>query len=225
MVVHPNYNPKTQDFDFAILRLATPAPISSTVGVVCLPPDVTQTFAGTAMTISGWGRTTSGGTQSPKLKEATVTALTNAACNIPYGNQITANMICAGNPPSFDTDTCQGDSGGISILKFCKLYMYSSTLQILEKLVLLVLLINGLAELAGKSKNKIGKINYIHTIFIPKIQHSYFLISSFCHIYQLPSINFLVAIAFPMKPSLSHYCLSFYTTSLKILFLDHKGYK
>ena len=126
MLVHPNYNSATQDFDFAILRLASPAPISSTVGVVCLPPDVTQTFAGTSMTISGWGTTSSSGSQSHQLKEATVTALTNAACNIPYGNAITANMICAGNPPSFDTDTCQGDSGGIHLFNVYIFFMVFS---------------------------------------------------------------------------------------------------
>jgi len=59
MISHPLYNQaRPDDNDFALLRLATPAPISSTVGIACLPPDVTQTFAGTNMTISGWGRTT-----------------------------------------------------------------------------------------------------------------------------------------------------------------------
>ena len=88
----------------------SPAPISSTVGIACLPPDVTQTFAGTTFTISGWGTTTSNGAQSADLKVGTVLGLTNTACNNVYGS-ITSNMICAGTS-NFDTDTCQGDSGG-----------------------------------------------------------------------------------------------------------------
>ena len=63
------------------------------------------------MTISGWGTISSGGKQSPDLKVSYVNGLSNADCNKPYGGAITANMICA-STTSFDTDTCQGDSGG-----------------------------------------------------------------------------------------------------------------
>ncbi len=73
---------------------------------------MTQTFAGTNLTISGWGTTSSGGFQSPALKAAFVTGMTNSACSATgYGSGITANMICA-TTPAIDTDTCQGDSGG-----------------------------------------------------------------------------------------------------------------
>ena len=108
---HPSYNSNTMDNDFSLLELVSPAPISSTVGIACLPPDVSQTFVGTTLTISGWGTIASVGSQSPDLKVGTVVGMSNSVCNAEYGS-ITANMICAGTPPSFDTDTCQGDSGG-----------------------------------------------------------------------------------------------------------------
>lgn len=108
---HPNYNSNSQDNDFSLLELVSPAPISSAVGIACLPPDVSQTFEGTTLTISGWGTTSSSGSQSTDLKVGTVQGLSNNACNSAYQGGITANMICAGTS-NFDTDTCQGDSGG-----------------------------------------------------------------------------------------------------------------
>jgi len=82
---HPNYNSNSQDNDFALLELVSPAPISSTVGIACLPPDVSQTFVGTTLTISGWGTISSNGPQSPDLKVGTVQGLSNTACNSVYG--------------------------------------------------------------------------------------------------------------------------------------------
>ena len=64
------------------------------------------------MTISGWGTTSQSGSQSPVLKAAFVTGLTNPACAAAgYGKNITKNMLCA-STKAFDTDACQGDSGG-----------------------------------------------------------------------------------------------------------------
>jgi trypsin len=109
---HPKYSSSTQNNDFALLKLATPVRASQNASFICLPPVVTQTFAGTNMTISGWGTMSAGGLQSPALKAAFVTGMTNAACSATgYGRSITANMICA-TTPAVDTDTCQGDSGG-----------------------------------------------------------------------------------------------------------------
>jgi len=94
------------------MKLASPVQVSQNASIICLPPDVTQTFAGTNLTISGWGTTSSGGSQSPALKAAFITGMTNSACSATgYGSSITANMICA-TTPAIDTDTCQGDSGG-----------------------------------------------------------------------------------------------------------------
>ncbi len=94
------------------MKLASPVQVSQNASIICLPPDVTQTFAGTNLTISGWGRTTFNGSQSPALKGAFITGMTNSDCSATgYGSDITDNMICA-TTPAIDTDTCQGDSGG-----------------------------------------------------------------------------------------------------------------
>ena len=56
-----------------IFQLERPVVASWTVSFACLPPDVSQTFAGTQMVISGWGYVVDKGNQSPDLKAAFVT--------------------------------------------------------------------------------------------------------------------------------------------------------
>jgi trypsin len=115
-VKHPNYNSTTNDFDFALAKLANPVQVSPNVSFICLPPDVTQTFEGTNMTISGWGRIKTGGTQSPALKAGFVIGWYNQNC-LAAGFAVTNNMICAAST-NFTTDACQGDSGGKISLSF-----------------------------------------------------------------------------------------------------------
>ena len=56
-----------------LFQLERPAIASRTVSYACLPPDVSQTFAGTEMVISGWGYVVDKGAQYPDLKAAFVT--------------------------------------------------------------------------------------------------------------------------------------------------------
>ena len=114
VLLHPLYNSTNgAAYDYSLVKLATPVNIpavNSTVGLACLPPDVTQTFEGTNLTVSGWGWTTPLGKQSAPLKATYVTGVSNAACQASYP---TANIgpyhICALTP---NTDACNGDSGG-----------------------------------------------------------------------------------------------------------------
>jgi len=46
IIQHPKYNPDTSDYDFAIIKLKSPATISDEIGVVCLPPDASELFVG-----------------------------------------------------------------------------------------------------------------------------------------------------------------------------------
>ena len=117
VLVHPLYNESnTWSFDYSILRLATPVTIPSpTAGVICLPPDTTQTFVGTTLTISGWGLTSGGGFQSPALKSTILTGISNSDCESYFGvGNIGAWHICAiGNTTG--SSICKGDGGGNTI--------------------------------------------------------------------------------------------------------------
>lgn len=79
ILIHPDYNNRTQNNDFSLLKLSSSTPLSSTVGVACLPKE-SDTFAGNNLTISGWGYITPNGPQPGNLKSATVTALSNSDC-------------------------------------------------------------------------------------------------------------------------------------------------
>jgi hypothetical protein len=96
--------------------------VSPNVSFICLPPDVTQTFEGVNLTISGWGRIKTAGIQSPALKGGYVIGWPDANCSA-AGYAVTDNMICAASP-GFTTDTCQGDSGGEISLIFSQFVLW-----------------------------------------------------------------------------------------------------
>lgn len=61
IVIHPEFNSTNMDQDVALLELAAPAPMSSTIQPVCLPSPV-HSFPETAEChITGWGSTREGG--------------------------------------------------------------------------------------------------------------------------------------------------------------------
>ena len=108
--LHPRYNRKRIDNDFAILRLCSPVSFSSSVSTVCLPSS--NNYDNVQAIASGWGTLSSGGRQPSILMEVSLDTMSNSECtnnNNYSGQQITANMICAGRAGK---DACQGDSGG-----------------------------------------------------------------------------------------------------------------
>jgi len=70
---------------------------------------VNKNLTGTYCVASGWGTTSSGGTQPMKLQKVDLPVLTTKECQRYYGTSVTNNMICTYLPGK---DTCQGDSGG-----------------------------------------------------------------------------------------------------------------
>jgi trypsin len=117
--VHPQFNSSILDNDFALLKLSTPVNIpltNSNVGIVCLPTDLSQTFVGTKLTVSGWGTTVtpynfSTDPYSNVLKATSLTGITNDDCQKAWGD-ITSNKLCARDVSSA---ACHGDSGGKKI--------------------------------------------------------------------------------------------------------------
>jgi len=110
----PQHNKKSDDYDYALVRLATP--------VTNIQPVVMNTQSripdgGEDVIGMGFGSTTNSENGNPSLKllEVTIDAYTNADCIDIWGdNTITEQMVCA---VRLGKDTCNGDSGGPLITK------------------------------------------------------------------------------------------------------------
>lgn len=104
---HNQYNSWTSDYDYCIIKLATPSTME--------PVEIDRTnsdHAGENAVVVGWGATSQNGWTSSDLREAIVPVMTQNQCNNMYGwGQITDQMLCAGYAQG-GIDSCQGDSGG-----------------------------------------------------------------------------------------------------------------
>ncbi|XP_071321338.1 polyserase-2 [Trachinotus anak] len=118
-IIHPNYNPSTNDNDIALLRLSSTVAFSNFILPVCLAASDSVFFNGTDTWVTGWGNIGSGVPLPPpqNLMEVEVPVVGNRQCNCDYGmGTITENMICAGLRAG-GKDSCQGDSGGPMVSK------------------------------------------------------------------------------------------------------------
>merc|ERR1719384_59704 len=110
-IQHENYNSRTTNYDFAIVKLSRPVTFSSNVNPICLP-SATRNYDSVVATVSGWGTLYSGGPQPSILQKVNVPTMSNGQCttNSAYSpGDITSQMICAADS---NKDSCQGDSGG-----------------------------------------------------------------------------------------------------------------
>ena len=85
---HPGYKHENADYDVAILFLSIPLTFSSTIGAVCLPASTQSLYTGQVATVTGWGLTSSGGSQASTLQEAEVEVISNEECNDHYPGKI-----------------------------------------------------------------------------------------------------------------------------------------
>jgi len=116
--VHPGYEVAAAfDADIALLHLAQPAVLTTTVQPIALLPNARAGLLQPNMpvTVTGWGTRTYNEPDYPaKLYQVVVPLFEQAVCRINYasaGAEITDNMLCAGMAQG-GKDSCQGDSGG-----------------------------------------------------------------------------------------------------------------
>eukprot|EP00095_Tigriopus_kingsejongensis_P010773 maker-scaffold1742_size29367-snap-gene-0.3 protein:Tk10773 transcript:maker-scaffold1742_size29367-snap-gene-0.3-mRNA-1 annotation:"tripsin " len=112
LVIHPNYNSKTEDNDFALVKLNRSVSFDSSTVVrpICLPIEDLTESEGKSVTVSGWGATSQGGQVSNVLQEVMIPLVSIGDCRRKYTPlKLTNNMFCAGKSGQ---DSCQGDSGG-----------------------------------------------------------------------------------------------------------------
>ena len=110
VALHPSWNSRNNDYDVAVLRLATPATQGRAVPI---HTDVVATLPKTGTWVTGWGAIGEGRPGSDLLLGVEVPVVANTECNKPesYGGRVTAQMLCAGERAG-GKDSCQGDSGG-----------------------------------------------------------------------------------------------------------------
>jgi len=106
--VDPKYVKKTDEYDYALVRLKSPI---TTIDPVLMNPSSSVPSGGQDVIAMGFGATdVKGNGKSLKLLHVTVDALTPADCKKKWGNSgITPQMVCAVRKGK---DACKGDSGG-----------------------------------------------------------------------------------------------------------------
>ncbi|XP_061703012.1 transmembrane protease serine 9-like isoform X2 [Syngnathoides biaculeatus] len=130
-ILHPDYNPFTNDNDVVLLRLSSPVAFNEFIGPVCLAAAQSSFFAGTDSWVTGWGTIGSGVPLPPPqdLMEVEVPVVGNRQCQCDYGiGRITDNMICAGLREG-GKDSCQGDSGGPMVSKQGSVWVQSGVVS------------------------------------------------------------------------------------------------
>ncbi|XP_043256099.1 trypsin-7-like [Colletes gigas] len=113
IISHEMYDPRSADYDIALVRLEKPLVYSSRVRPIPLAPIADHYTAGSKALVTGWGVLRSNGRLTNQLRKAEVPLVSNTDCSELYATRtITPRMICAGYVSDGGVDACQGDSGG-----------------------------------------------------------------------------------------------------------------
>ncbi|XP_020485046.2 elastase-1 [Labrus bergylta] len=98
-------------FDIALLRLSSDATLNSNVQLGSLPPSGQILPHNNLCYITGWGRTSTGGSLSSQLKQAFLPLVGHETCSSGdwWGSTVLPIMVCGGGGAEAG---CNGDSGG-----------------------------------------------------------------------------------------------------------------
>uniref|UniRef100_T1HL65 Peptidase S1 domain-containing protein n=1 Tax=Rhodnius prolixus TaxID=13249 RepID=T1HL65_RHOPR len=117
---HPQFDPRTFEYDLALLRFYEPVTFQPNIIPVCVPEDDTN-FVGSLAFVTGWGRLYEDGPLPSILQEVSVPVINNTLCETMYRaagyiEHIPEIFICAGWKKG-GFDSCEGDSGGPMVIQ------------------------------------------------------------------------------------------------------------
>ncbi|XP_013133137.1 PREDICTED: trypsin CFT-1-like [Papilio polytes] len=115
IIMHPNYNSRTQDNDIAILRAASNFAFNNNVRAGSIAGSNYNLADNQPVWAIGWGAIAYRGQSSEQLRHVQVWTVNQNTCRQRYatrGASITDNMLCSGWLDVGGRDQCQGDSGG-----------------------------------------------------------------------------------------------------------------
>ncbi|XP_037534736.1 elastase-1 [Nematolebias whitei] len=111
--IHPQWdsNRVSNGYDIALLQLSSDAILNSYVQLAALPPSGQILPHNNFCYITGWGRTSTGGSLSEELKQAYLPVVDHKTCSSSdwWGSTVKTTMVCAGGKAEAG---CNGDSGG-----------------------------------------------------------------------------------------------------------------
>ncbi|MGH0175673.1 UNVERIFIED_CONTAM: hypothetical protein FKN15_071112 [Acipenser sinensis] len=110
IVVHPQYDHYTSDYDIALLELSASVLFNEFIQPACVPARSHFFSTETSCFVTGWGVLVEDGEISSVLQEATVKIISHNTCNKFYDDAVTSRMLCAGNLHG-GVDACQDPSG------------------------------------------------------------------------------------------------------------------
>ncbi|XP_063078038.1 polyserase-2-like isoform X2 [Engraulis encrasicolus] len=131
VILHPGYDPSSNDNDMALLRLSNPVTFNNYIRPVCLAASGSIFHQGSDNWVTGWGAISEGESlpYPGELQEVEVPVVENEECgDLLAFNQITQNMICAGYLEG-GKDSCQGDSGGPMVYRQDTLWVQSGVVS------------------------------------------------------------------------------------------------
>lgn len=114
IVIHPSWNPRTNDNDIALVKLRSPMTLQDDVAEAISLPSARPSVGQEAL-ITGWGTTAfEGGGYPQQMQKAMVDIYSDAYCQGEdiYGPGYSPNLMLCASAEDFSRDTCQGDSGG-----------------------------------------------------------------------------------------------------------------